>query len=145
MMRASLLIAILLLSPIQIAYADVAHADEDGYAVPAYKLAKVAKVTVRTASASDESGKTEDCSKFIITPKAAKFFLNHAKPVSQRARTHDYTVSYCYAEGDVKFVNGERASWTIVHGGTGLMTPKSGKFKDQVISLHCAKCDDMDM
>jgi hypothetical protein len=144
-MRKSILITLMLLQAIHFAYADVAQKDSDTDTVPAYKMPRISQVTVRVASASDEEGKTEDCSKFAITPKSAKFFLTHARPVSHRAHTHDYTVSYCYAEGDVKFKNGEHATWTIVHGGTGLMTPKSGKFKDQVISLYCAKCDDMDM
>ncbi len=122
-------------------YTDPNYVDPD-YSTPApYKMTKVVRIDITTASGQDEDSK-EDCKGFAVTPKLATFYFNHARPVSESDRMHRYVFSSCYAEGKVKFANGDEAEWTIQRGGMAFAGMSQGKFKDKTIYLHCDKCVD---
>lgn len=145
-MRAWILLMLLLpLAGTAQTSAEQEKADIENYTPVPYRLTKVVKVTVRVPSVSSDTGLSEDCSTFVITRKRATYFFNHAKIISNRARTHDKDMSYCHAEGTVMFANGDRADWTISRYGTAVMALTSGKLKDRPISLFCAKCEDWRM
>lgn len=127
------------------AHADTAQDDVARSTAVPYKMTGVVMVHVATPSAFDEPTSADEYKSFLITTEQATYFLNHARSISERSRMHDLTVSPCYALGTVKFASGYTATWTIIHGGAGLMTPQTGKFKGTVISLHCKKCEDKDM
>ncbi len=123
-------------------YTDPNYVDPDYYTPAPYKMTKVAKVNITNASFRTDYDPKEDCTDFVITPKLATFYFNHARPVSESDRMHRYAFSSCKAEGKVKFANGDEAEWTIQRGGMAFVDMLHGKFKDKTIYLHCDKCVD---
>lgn len=119
--------------------------DPNYYKPAAYKMAKVAKVTVTTASKRNDYDPKEDCTTFIVKPKHATFFFNHSKPISEAVRMHESDFSSCEADGKVTFANGDQADWTIKKNGIAYMEILNGKSKGQVVILHCLKCEDWEM
>ena len=118
--------------------------DPDYYKVMPYRIGKIAKLTITSASQKSDYDEAEDCRSFVMTPALIRDFFRHARPVSEAARMHEYDFSSCQAEGKVRFANGDEAAWLIWRGGTGLMLPSNGKFKGKKIYLHCLKCEDWD-
>jgi len=142
----------LILAPlICLIFAGFAFADDavnhgaDDYSVPAYKIGRIAKITITAASEKDNSDPKENCQPFSVTPKLSTFFFSHSKIVSQASAFHDFTYSSCYAEGTIEFSNGDMGEWRITHGGTGTLLLKAGKSKDKFLHLYCKRCDDQDM
>ena len=118
--------------------------DPDYYKVHPYRLGKIAKLTITSASQRSDYDAAEDCQSFVMTPKLVRFFLQHGHPVSEAARMKELDFSSCQAEGSVQFSSGEEATWLIWRGGAALMLPSTGKFKGKKVYLHCVKCEDWD-
>ncbi|WP_211465584.1 hypothetical protein [Collimonas silvisoli] len=107
-----------------------------------YKMTKVVKVGITVASERGDYNPEENCTSYVITPKLATFFFNHAKSISSAETHHLYNLTSCSAKGTVTFANGDEATWTMPRGGVAFMSTKQGKFKDTAIALYCEKCGD---
>lgn len=116
--------------------------DATYYRAPAFKPPVVAKIEVDKPSQKSDAGGDEDCSGFVMTPRLARQFFQHAQAVSEHRRMHELDWSACHAEGRVTFVDGQRGAWMIARYGVGALTLSSGRLKDKTIFLHCAKCEE---
>lgn len=112
------------------------------FQAPAFKPPAVSKIEVDKPSQKSDTGGDEDCSNFVMTPRLAQQFFQHAQAVSEHRRMHELDWSACHAEGRVKFANGQSGSWMIARYGVGALTLSNGRFKNKTIFLHCAKCEE---
>ena len=125
-------------------YTDPTYDDPD-YAIPSpYKLTRIKKIIITKPSSKTNPNADENCAQFIITRKRVTFFFKYARTISNASWMHDYPLSYCTAEGTIQFVNGDKASWTLMRNGTAIMEIENGSFKDKLIFLHCRKCEEWD-
>jgi hypothetical protein len=116
--------------------------DSTYYKAPAFTPPAVAWIKVDKPSQKSAAGADENCSNFMMTPELSQEFFRHARAVSEQRRMHELDWSACYAEGRVKFVDGQRGSWMIARYGVGALTLSSGRFKGETVFLHCARCEE---
>jgi hypothetical protein len=77
-----------------------------------------------------------DCSKFIMSQRAAARHLKVSRRISKW--DYDHTIDWlpCLSEGRVGFTDGRSAYWAIAEGGGS-----SVRFDDgAVVHLYCANC-----
>lgn len=111
-----------------------------------YKLGKVAKVTITHASIQSDYNPQETCETFVMTTRLIKYFFSHAKVTSENYHHYQDSLSSCSSEGTIEFSSGDKGHWTISRNGVGLMSIlNKEEIKNDVIYLHCDKCEDWNL
>ena len=110
-----------------------------------YKIGKIAKITITNATERSDYDPQETCETFVMTTPLIKYFFSHAKVTSANYHHYRDDLSSCSSEGTVEFLNGDKGHWTISRNGVGQMSILNReKIKDDVIYLHCNKCENWD-
>jgi len=105
-----------------------------------YQLTAVEKVSITRAGAWSAGGggdrDADECNAFAPREADVEAFFAHAERISRLAYSRDLEQSNCYAEGEVRFANGDSGRWRLspFRGGTLLL--QDGR----MIYLHCRRC-----
>jgi hypothetical protein len=102
------------------------------------RLPPIANITIKenAARAPAATGSDETCTRFVLTKRDVLEFLSHADGIPEHDYYHMLDWSPCYASGEIRFKNGQTATWGIHRYRGG-----SIKFSDgRVRYLSCPKC-----
>jgi hypothetical protein len=120
--------------------ANAGGAQDDPYAIPAYKITPVKSVVIKENDAWTDhvSGHEtpEQCKAFQLTARDIREFFRKARHVSRREYGHDLDMAMCYAAGEIEFRNGERGEWEIDQARRGGLRLSDGR----MFYFYCPKC-----
>ncbi|AKJ28374.1 hypothetical protein [Caldimonas brevitalea] len=109
---------------------------------PVYPMTTVTAVDIKRNGAWTDDVSShetpETCSRFTLTWVDVRTYFEKAKQINLRRYSHDLTQSRCYAEGTLKFANGDRARWHIDSVQRGSLVLSDGR----TFYFYCAACTD---
>jgi len=123
--------------------ADIYDEDEDGYTPPEMhplNIPPITEIEITNASADvSEKGADRgslDCSQFSVTEKDIKDYFGLARRISENDYMHTISWVPCQAFGQVRFIDGTSATWSIMLTSGGTLSFSDG----ETVYLFCDRC-----
>lgn len=103
----------------------------------AFSLEKIKRVIIvkNGVNADEAAMPAEHCETFVLGEKDVRLYLSQAKSTNENDAHHTLDWSPCYAKGQIEFVNGKTASWSINRFRVGELSIDGVKK-----TLYCPDC-----